>query len=244
MKKRNMVLMILMMVSLSKLTFAQTADEVISKYVKASGMDKFSTISTMKQTGTVSIPQGELNFVRYTKRPNFIRTEIDAMGQQIVQLFDGTNSYSNNPFEGKTELQSGTEEQSANAKLQADFDPMLVNYIEKGSKAELIGKEKVDSVETYKLKLTTKSGNENVFYLNTRTYLPYRMTYKNTQNGAENNNDIRYLSYKNVNGTMIADKVLVMQDNSPMGKELTLKVTTVELNPFLEDAMFAAPETK
>lgn len=230
-----------MMISLSKFTIAQTADEVISKYMKASGMDKFGTISTMKQTGTVSIHQGDLNFIRYTKRPNIIRTEIDAMGQQIVQLFDGTNSYSNNPFEGKTDLQLGTDEQSANAKLQADFEPVLVNYIDKGSKVELVGKEKVDSIDTYKLKITTKAGNENFYYLNTKTYLPYRLTYKNMQNGSENNNDVRYLSYKNFNGTMIADKVVVMQDNNPMGKELTLKVTNVEINPFLEDAMFTAP---
>ncbi|CAN5404629.1 hypothetical protein BH10BAC5_BH10BAC5_07910 [soil metagenome] len=238
MKKIKLIIACLLMLAFVKTSNSQTIDEVMKNYDKAIGKEKFDKLTTLKQTGSVITAMGELTFTKYSKRPNIVRTEIEAMGQKIVQLFDGKDSYSNNPFQGINELQKGNEEQLYNAKLQADFDPPLLNYSDKGSKIELLGNEKVDSVDTYKIKLVTKDGMEDIYYVNTITFLPYRLTYKNTLNGAENNNDLRYLSYKNYNGIMIPDDIVVQQDNNPMGKELRLKVSDVELDPLVLDGMF------
>lgn len=238
MKKINLILLCLLMLTIMKTANAQTIDEIMKNYDKAIGKESYSKINSIKQTGSIALAMGELNFVKYTKRPNLIRTEIDAMGKQIVQLYDGTNSYANNPFQGMEELQKGDEEQSKNARLQSDFEPPLLNFKDKGSKVELIGKEKVDSVDTYKVLLTTKDGELDYYYINAKTFLPYRLTYKNVLMGLDNNNDLRYLSYKNVNGIMIADLINVAQDNNPMGKELNIKVTSTETNPVIDDSMF------
>ena len=244
MKRSKAMLMLLMMMIIANISTAQTVDEVLKNYYKAVGGEKFAKVSTLKQEGNIVTSMGDLAFVKYSKRPNIVRTEINAMGQQILQLFDGNFSYSNNPFQGQPDLVKGSDEQTANSKLQADFESPLLNYKEKGTKVELVGKENVDAAETYKVKITTKDGFEEYYYISSKTNLPARMTYKNTLNGAENNNDVRYLSYKDVNGVMIPDDIKVMQDNNPMGKELNIKITSIESNVVIDDAMFAAPETK
>jgi len=53
----------------------------------------------------------------------------------------------------------GSEEDSKNAKDDADFDGSLVDYKAKGHTVELVGKESVEGADTFKLKVTKKNGN-------------------------------------------------------------------------------------
>lgn len=52
-----------------------------------------------------------------------------------------------------------------------DIAGPLVDYIAKGNKAELQGKETIDGKEAYKVKLTLATGKDVTYYFDTKTNL-------------------------------------------------------------------------
>jgi hypothetical protein len=54
---------------------------------------------------------------------------------------------------------------------ETDITGPLVNYVAKGHKAELIGKDTVNGNMAYKIKLTTKAGKEINYWIDATTYL-------------------------------------------------------------------------
>jgi len=55
--------------------------------------------------------------------------------------------------------------------MQADVDGYLVDYAAKGTQIELVGMEKVEDRDTYKLKLTMKTVRRSMTGLNAQTFL-------------------------------------------------------------------------
>ena len=49
-----------------------------------------------------------------------------------------------------------------------------MDYIDKGYKAELLGKEIVDDATCFKIKLSESTGKEMWFWINTNNYLVYQ----------------------------------------------------------------------
>jgi len=54
--------------------------------------------------------------------------------------------------------------------LEGPFAP-LINYAAKGHKVELLGTAKANKTDCYKVKLTTKGGQEMIYYISTTDYL-------------------------------------------------------------------------
>ncbi len=68
---------------------------------------------------------------------------------------------------------------------QADIDGPLVDYKAKGHQVELVGKEKVEGSDAYKLKVTKKDGDVEYYFLDADSYLPVRVEGKRTIRGTE-----------------------------------------------------------
>src|SRR2546423_1542192 len=91
---------------------AQTADEVIQKYAAAmGGLDNFSKIKTVKMTGTVTVQGNDLPITVQIINGQAVRTDVEAMGQQVINSYKDGKGWKINPFAGApsaTDL-SGTE---------------------------------------------------------------------------------------------------------------------------------------
>jgi hypothetical protein len=59
-----------------------------------------------------------------------------------------------------------------------DCEGPLVNYSEKGHKAELLGKETIDGKELYKIKLTLKAGIEQNYFIDAATGYISKVSFK------------------------------------------------------------------
>src|SRR5260370_16165564 len=110
-----------------------------------------------------SIPQRpvsetQLPFVMELKRPRKQRIELVFKGQTAIQVFDGANGWKLRPFLNRREVEPYTEEEMKASSSQADLDGFLVDYAVKGTQIELVGTEKVENRDTYKLKLTPQNG--------------------------------------------------------------------------------------
>jgi outer membrane lipoprotein-sorting protein len=223
---------------------AQTLDEVLAKNLKAKGgVEKIKAVSTVRTTGTMTVGPGiEVPFVMEQKRPNSMRMEIAFQGMTIIQAYDGKTGWMLNPLQGRKEPEPMPEDALRQVDLQADMDGPLVDYKSKGSTLELVGKDKVEGADAYKLKLTLKSGDTLFIYLDADQFLEVRMDAKMKIRGTDVESETTIGDYKEVGGMMMAHAMESAQKGAPQKQKMTIQ--KVELNVAIDDARFRMPTVK
>src|SRR5947209_5383246 len=166
---------------------AQTADEVIAKYVQAKGgREKLKAVQSVRMTGKMDIGNGaQAPFTMEMKRPNKVRTEFTLQGMTGTQAYDGTTGWMVMPFMGKKDPEVMSADDLKGIDEQADFEGPLVDYKAKGHQVELLGKETVEGTPAWKLKLTKKNGDVSYVYLDADAYLEIKEEGKRTMRGQE-----------------------------------------------------------
>ena len=86
--KRTLILTAIMLFAFAG-THAQTVDEVLNKYFEATGQNKIADVQSFYVKANMSMMGMEMPMVIQMKRPDEFRTEMEVMGQKIVQGFDG-----------------------------------------------------------------------------------------------------------------------------------------------------------
>lgn len=220
---------------------AQTVDELIAKNVEArGGLDKLKSVQTMRMTGKMTMGPGmEAPVTLELKRPNSVRMEFTFQGMTGVQAWDGKSGWAISPFGGKTDPEPLSPEDAKEAEEQADMDGPLVDYKSKGHAVELVGKEKVEGSDAYKLKVTLKNGTVNHSYLDADSYLTIKEESKRTVRGSEVEVESTIGDYKEVGGVLIPHSI----QNGAKGRpeKQNIIVDKIELNPPLDDSRFKMP---
>ena len=190
----------------------------------------------------------ELPFVLELMRTRKARLELQFNGQTAIQVYDGTNGWKLRPYLNRHVVEPFTEEEIKSASLQQDLDGPLVDYAAKGTKIELVGVEKVENRDTYKLKLTMKSGETIHIWIDAQTFLETKMEGQPRRlDGIYHPVEIYYRDYRPVNGLqvpfMMETKVLpvaqtVMGMREPNVPVERIVVEKVEVNPKLDESLF------
>jgi outer membrane lipoprotein-sorting protein len=154
---------------------AQTVDEVIAKACEArGGVAKIKAVQSVRMTGHMTMgPGAEAPITLEMKRPRSTRMEFTAQGQTGVQAYDGKQAWGIAPM-GSRKPEPLPDEMARNIDAQADLDGPLVDYKAKGHQVELVGKETVDGVQAWKLKLTPKGGDVVYVFLDASSFLEIR----------------------------------------------------------------------
>ena len=223
--------------------FAQTADEIIDKHLKAmGGVEKMKAIQSLRVTGKLKMGPMEAPVTMLKGRPDQMRMDFTIQGMTGTQAFDGSTGWMVMPFMGKKEPEKMSEDMLKDMKDEADFDGPLVDYKEKGNKVEFVGKEDVQGSPAYKLKLTTKSGRESNLFLDAETYLLIKTESKRKIQGQEVESESIIGDYKDVGGVLMPHSMEMHAKGAPGGQAITIE--KYEVNPKLEAASFKMPEVK
>lgn len=153
---------------------AQTADEVVSKYLAArGGAEKIKSVKSERVTGTISFgSETEGPFLIERQRPLKLYMQITINGMTLIRSYDGKSSgWIYNPFTANPGVQAMTDVDLRNILDEADFDGPFVDYKGKGNQIEFVDKEEVLGKTAYKLKLTNKLGDSSFFYFDADTNL-------------------------------------------------------------------------
>ncbi|WP_340112174.1 LolA family protein [Maribellus mangrovi] len=215
---------------------AQTLDEVLEKHYKAAGQDKIAAVKTFYVKAKLSMMGMEMPMTMQMKKPNKFRIDTEAMGQKIVQGYDGENGWMINPMVGGgvTDLKGAELKQAMN---QADLEGELYNYKEKGHSAELIGKVNADGEEAYRIKFTNADGTVKDYYIDANSYLISKVKAKVEQMGQSMNIETKITEYKDINGIKIGSK---MEIETPMGTQ-SMVMEEIKLDEAIDDTVFARP---
>ena len=220
---------------------AQTADEIIAKYVATiGGIEKLQAVQTLRRAGKLIADGGfELVMRQENKRPNLVRQEMATQGLTGVNAYDGERGWKIEPWAGKKDPEPLGEEELKAILEDADFDGPLVNYRQKGNKVEFVGTESVEGTDTLKLKVTLKGGDVRIFYLDTDYYVPIKIVSKRTVRGAEREYEMILGDYKQVAGIYVPHSIETNAKGSPEKQKLTYD--TIEANVPLDDSRFRLP---
>ena len=220
---------------------AQTADEIVTKYIKAvGGMEKIQAVTTLRRTGKIIAGGGfEIALVRLNKRPGMTRDEITLQGMVAVVAYNGKAGFKIMPFQGKKDPEPLGEEELKAVLEEADFDGPLVNYQQKGNKIEFVGMEAVDGTDAFKLKVTLANGEVRLYYMDTDYYVPIKIVTKRIIRGAEIETETLLGDYKEVNGWYLPFSI----ESGPIGSQDKEKVALdkIEANVPIEDSRFDQP---
>jgi hypothetical protein len=230
---------ILIAFSLALPLSAQTADEIINKYITTiGGMEKIQAIRSLRKSGTFRAGL-EAKVVDEFKRPNKVRQEFLLQGMTGVNAYDGAAGWKIEPWEGKKDAESLSEDELKAIIDDSDFDGPLVNYREKGHKVEYISMDEVDGTEVHKLKVTKKSGDVAYYYMDTDYFVPIKIETKRMIRGAEREFETELGDYKEVNGWYIPHSL----EGGVKGNPNRWKVTydKIEANVDLADSRFTRP---
>jgi hypothetical protein len=219
---------------------AQTVDDVIAKHIEAmGGKDKIATVKTMKMTGKMLIQEGlEAPITMFVKVPDQVRMEFTVQGLTAVQAYDGKNGWNIMPFTGKKDPEAMSGDDVKELQDQADIWP-LVDYKSKGNQVELLGKDKVEGTDAYKIKLTRKSGDISMVYLDADNYMEIKDEEKRMVRGTEHEIETSLGDYREVNGIMFPFAIESSQKGSPEKQKIS--IDKIELNVPVDEASFKMP---
>jgi hypothetical protein len=196
--------------------------------------------------------EAKLPFLMELKRPHKMRLELQVKDQTAVQVYDGSNGWKFRPFLNRHEAEPYSEEELRIASMREDLDGPLVDYAAKGSHVELDGAEKVEGRETYKLKVTEKSGHTLHVWVDAETFLEAKIEGQpRTLDGTEHPVEIYYRDYRTVDGLkmpfVLETRVLPVGKNAlglrdtPVPPEKII-VDKVVVNPKFDEKLFSKVE--
>jgi hypothetical protein len=218
-----------------------TVDEIVARHVTwRGGLKKIRAIQTLREQGRVSAGADRQGVVtRERKRPSRSRFEFTVQGVTSVFVSDGQRGWKMSPFDGDTGPSPLSDEVVAEAAEQADIEGPLVDWQAKGHKVELDGRESVGGHDTYKLKLTLKSGGVRYEYLDVKTLERVRTESTRTVRGRSVVIGTTYGDYRKSGGVRFPHLIDVEAAGRPQA--LHVMVDTIEVNPPLSDDRFRLP---
>jgi outer membrane lipoprotein-sorting protein len=220
---------------------AQTVDQIIARYLQArGGLEKIRAVQSLRFTGSLSLGDVQAPLVMELKRPHRMRTEFEVQGRKVVRAFDGQKGWTILPVPGLDRPRLMPEDESRDAREQADVDlSPLVDSAAKGYQVELVGREKLDGRDVFRLTVRASDGSERALLLDTRSGLAVRSEEKRLMDGQPQEFVTVIGDYRPVQGLVFPHSL----ETGPRVGEERQRVTfqKIEVNPALDDARFVMP---
>ncbi len=213
-------------------TYAQTADEIIQKHIDAMGGTKnWENIKSVKLKGTMSAQGMEIDMTQTIVENKGMRVDINAMGQQGYTIITPTEGWMYMPFMGQTKPEALPADQLKSQQSKINFRNNMLVDKSQIAKSSLVGKDMVNKVACYKLKVTDKEGSEQTCYIDQATYYLIKTEMKIRLQDDDQDVAVNYSDFKKQPEGI----TVPMTYGTPQGD---LKYKTIEINKPVDDNVF------
>jgi outer membrane lipoprotein-sorting protein len=217
---------------------AQTADEIINKYIDAlGGKAKLEQIKSAYILGTTQVMGNGAQSTTSILEGKGFRLEYEVNGQKVIQVFTDKGGWQVNPMMGSTTPQPLPEEMYKGSRGQIYITGPLYNYTAKGNKVELLGKEGNE----YKLKITNMDSVETTVYIDGTTYYLDKLTRSTNFMGQAVELTINFSNFKKTDFGV----VFPYSTEINFGGQFTITNTLdkIELNKPIDPSIFEMPKS-
>ncbi|HEY0872381.1 MAG TPA: DUF4292 domain-containing protein [Vicinamibacterales bacterium] len=223
---------------------AQTVDEIVAKNIAAKGGAELLAATTSVRTvgrGTMQVPgttqAAEVSVTTSSKRPYFVRNEMEMAGQKMVQGFDGTTLWMSVAGMPAQSLPPGP--QTDAFKTSSQIDSPLLDYKAKGTKIELGEPETENGRTLHHLIVTPKTGPAMHYYIDPKTNLESKMVIDIDEGGQQVRMEMRFSDFKEVEGRMVPFTVTQFLNGQRVGQ---MNYEKVEFNVPMDESIFRMPK--
>jgi len=174
----RILLIFALLTGLVRASFAQTAEQVVNKYLQAmGGKEKLQSINSLYQEGVADLDNGA-QAVCHTWRiyDRVYREEVTLASGKLVIVVTPRQGWSSGPGTGGL-FKPMTDGQFKSMLPEIDPGGPLVDYSAKGNKVELAGRDTVDGQPCYKLNVYFPSGARATYSIDTRTWYILRASH-------------------------------------------------------------------
>jgi hypothetical protein len=244
MKLTKIIASAFMVIGASAMSFAQTSDEIVAKHIESmGGADKWKALKSIEMKNKFTVQGMDIDSKTVIVNGKSLRTDISVMGQEIISAIDGETGWAQQPA-----MMGGTGEPEdmpgalvKESRKQVNLGGSLLGYKENGSTVELVGKEKLEGVDVYHLKMTEKNGDITNLFLSTANFYTLKSSGKRNVQGKEVDAEVNFSNFKQIEGLTFP---FTMETASPMGGMMTIETETIKLNPKIDEAIFKKPAKK
>lgn len=221
-------------ISLTAMSFAQSADELINKHIEAiGGKENWKKVNSMRSEATLSTQGIDIPVVITQVHNIGMKQEFTVMGMSGYSIIGVDGGWNFNPMQGQQKPEPITQDELNIGKEQLDLQGEFLDYKDKGHNVELLGNEDVDGTSCYKLKLTRKSGREATYLLDPKTFYIIRTISKITANGQEIESTINLSNYQKLPAGIV---VPFTMENTMLPAPINMN--KIEVNVAVDQSIF------
>lgn len=221
---------------------AQTAEEIISKYLTAiGGKEQISQINSLYMEGSLDV-MGNWGSMKITQvNGKGQKQEIDVMGTQVVMCVTDTSGWQINPMSGNYSAEDMPKEQYLATRDQIYIGgPFVRDYAAEGYKVELLGQETVGDINANKLQVVSPENTTYVYYFEPDTGYLIRTVLSGEMMGQAMNIETNYSNYQKADNGFATPYTI--ETNYGGQFMLITKIEKLELNKEIDPAVFAKPQ--
>jgi hypothetical protein len=213
-----------------------TVDDVVLKNINArGGLQRLRLITSIRQTGTLSMMGNEAALTVYSKRPNLLRQEMKINGQTVINGFDGLTPWIINPLIGAARAIIVSGPQADMIREQSEFDGPLVDYKSRGLTVTVEGLETVGDQGLLHLRITSASKQVRHLYLDAVTYLDAKLMTEQQQMKLVQ----VFADFREVGGVQVPFVIRTLTNGVQQSE---IKLNQVEFNVKMDDSLFRVPK--
>jgi outer membrane lipoprotein-sorting protein len=222
-------------------TFAQSGDEIIAKHIEAIGGEKnWNKITSLKQTGAMSVQGMEIATSRTTVDKKGMRMDLSVMGMDCYVILTSKEGWMYMPIQpGMDKVTPIPEDQIKQSQGRLNIKHSLLADKSQITAAKYLGTDTMDNVPCFKVAVSDKDGNDQTAYFDVSNYYLVRSEVKVKTKDEEQELAMTFSNFQKLPEGI----VIPMTENNPqMGGDIVYK--TVEVNKPVSDDVFKPTEPK
>jgi len=218
----------------------QTVDEIISKHIDAiGGSAVIDKITSQVTNYDMAIMGNKTKSVATMLTGKGFKSVAQYEGQEIIQCVTASGGWSVNPFTGNDDPTPLPDDQVKAAQIALQPGGELYSYKQKGCKVELIGREKEQGVDAYKIKWTSGDGKwVSNFFIHPTSYYIIKRESITKVDGREMTSTSMYKGYTK---TDIGLVLPFTTNTNAQGVEMIASIIKVEFNKEIDPKIFEMP---
>ena len=219
---------------------AQTADEIVGKYIDAiGGKDQISKVTSMFIEGSLDVMGGTGTIKHTILIGKGAKDEIDVQGTSVTMCVTDSAGWSINPMTGNYNAEYMPPEQYKASKDGIYLGGPFVDFANRGYKLELAGQQTIGTMNANKIIVTSPDSVSTQYFFDPETGYLVQVVQTSNMGGQAMDITVGFSDYKKTDaGIAVPYKI---ETNYGGQFFLTETVTKVDINQPVDPAIFVKP---
>jgi hypothetical protein len=215
-----------------------TLEQVIDRIEQANGgMNAIEEVRDVRVLGQMDVGDSTVDFLLLKRRPNMVRINVFYARMSEETAFDGKQAWRRTNLPDGEELELIAADALDELNLDTDFDGPLIGGMDPSLTAELIGVERIDRVDYFKVEVSGER-QRNIHFIDSRTFRKLKKEVYSVETG-ELQSVSYFNDYRNHSPIWVAHTV---RQEFADGGERIIRLQSAEFNVGILERVFSVPQ--